>query len=284
MDKKKAFKIALALHAGALVLMSVTAPPLSEEDPQAIQKPLSGQPIKAASITSEELSITLDSFYTDRDAAQQKEAAVEKRLADAKAQYKRQQNEITAAKKKLEKVNKDYEAAKKIAEELKKKSSPPPPKIVQETKKVVKKTEAQKRAQIAKLKEEKLKQEKLRKAKIENAKLLKKIKADNDRKEKERLAIVRGEYEKNIHDNLFGNWITPYHRENVVCKVELMLNETGLILGHRFVTGCPDTYKVSIENAIADTGFMPKVPKEVFKPLEEVNFIDNGTSSPTVSR
>ena len=98
MDKKKAFKIALALHAGALVLMSVTAPPLSEDEPQAIQKPLSGQPIKAASITSEELSTTLDSFYKDRDAAQQKEAAAEKRLADAKAQYKRQQNEISAAK------------------------------------------------------------------------------------------------------------------------------------------------------------------------------------------
>lgn len=94
-----------------------------------------------------------------------------------------------------------------------------------------------------------------------------------------KLAYLRGQYEKKMHDLIFSNWILPYSRSNQRCKVVVYIDKSGLITGHEFISGCADNYRTSITRAIRKTNRVPVSDNKVYKSKEIFNFNDGTKGS-----
>lgn len=270
MNKRKAFFIAIGIHVCALGVLSVTSlsSETNEKNTHKIEE--NSAQIKAKSVNSAELDEIMDTFRTERANSLAREQQLKSQLNQAEKELKNKLMKVREAERDLKNINSEVRHKERELVDLKKKSNDN--RLKQKQLEDKRKQEAE---QKARLHEEKRQAERLKKAKLENQKLIERLKQEEIKKEEERVALLRGVYERTIHDRIEENWISPLKRENVRCKVLIKMDKSGIIMSHKFVSPCPLDYKNSIANAITQTAILPKVDSAAFKEFEEVNFFDN---------
>lgn len=285
--KLRSFKLSLAIHVAIVLLLVLTSVSLFGEHPT----PKDDSKLLAPKVVAKTVAVDsakIEQMTKQYEAIKSNQA---KSLVDAKNKADKAQSDYIDIKNKFKNLEKEAEKYEKKIEALKKEEA---------DLKKKEKTERLKAEELRKKRELEQKRIAAQKAKIEHQKLLEaqrleelRLKSEKEKNERilaelrraqeeeraDKIAELRGEYESVIHDALFDKWITPYNRRDVVCKVRLNVSRAGTVIGHDFISKCPEDYKKTISLAISYMGVVPKVSNEVYREYEDINFVDSGYGS-----
>lgn len=269
----KELLMSCAIHFGLLAIVLFNADKAIEIKPSEAPN---AAPIKVAVSKIETTAVSdesVQSIIDEMKATERSQKLKQDRLADKVNMLEREAQQVKAENKqevkKLEQLRKKVAAEEKRLREVSKEAAG---KKLREAE--LANTKKQELSRAKKLKERKDAQRELEKRQEENRKLLKQIERKNEELKAKQTRRLRHAYEKSIHNVLFNNWITPFHRRDVVCKVQLEVDEKGYIQGFEYLSDCPADYAESIETAISETLYLGAPPSLVYSKFEEVNFVD----------
>lgn len=285
--KLRSLKLSLLVHAVILLMLVFTGVNFfSDQDKSPKNEPLLAPKVvaKTVAVDSSKIEQMTKQYESIKQSQQQDLIEAQKKAAKAETDYKKIQSKFNRLEKEADQYEKKIEALKKEESDLKKKESLERLKSEELRKKQeleVKRLEAEKAKdqQQALLESKRREALRLKTEKEANERILAELRRVQEEERLSRIAELRGEYEQVIHDALFDRWITPYNRRDVVCKVRLNVSKNGTIVGHEYISGCPEDYRRTISSAISYVGVIPRVSTEVYREYEDINFVDSGYGS-----
>jgi len=267
---KKFLIASLVMHVAVISALFLNGSPNLEVDE--IPKPAMNQPVKAIISSTAIDTATLNDDIAKYKKLKSQQEAIESKQSKALERLKKEAAKLEAdiKSKKKQEVKLDKEIRRQKDQLEKKRNAD----AAKERERLKRAAEAKDRSEQERLEKEKELQ-RIESLKSVNSDVLSKLKARNI-KEQERIKNeLRASYEGLVHEVFFEAWSLPFERSKVNCQVEVNVSRSGSVTGYQFVSDCPASYRETIRDAIDNVGKLPTTDKEIYRPVELVNFIDN---------